>query len=313
MNKTNHITQDVHLAVEVLRRGGLIAIPTETVYGLACLASNSHAVEKVFLVKGRPKSHPLIVHVASVEQAQKWGVFNKHALQIAQAFWPGPLTLLVPRTSLVPNWVTGNRDTVAIRIPNHEVALQVLNILDDAIVAPSANKFGKVSPTSAEHVLDDLGSEVELILDGGPSSIGVESTIVECSHTIQILRPGAISDLDIEHIVRTKVSTKPTGLSRAPGMMESHYAPKAKVVLCDSSAQSLAIKEILITQGKTCLVIDENDQKHLATILYSMLRDADLLHVEVIIAVRSADTGIGRAINDRLKKASAQRPGSDSI
>ncbi|MTA39937.1 MAG: threonylcarbamoyl-AMP synthase, partial [Actinobacteria bacterium] len=200
MTNKSHITNDVSLAVQALNAGDVVAIPTETVYGLAALAQNAHAVEKVYVIKGRPRSHPLIVHVASLEAAKMWGELNTEAQLLAEHFWPGPLTLLVPRTALVPDWITGGRDTVAIRVPNHSVTLKMLHELGDAVVAPSANKFGKVSPTTTQHVLDDLGGEVGVILEGGLCDIGLESTIVECIDGATILRPGAISVDDVQQV-----------------------------------------------------------------------------------------------------------------
>lgn len=179
------IISDVSTAADVLRSGGIIGMPTETVYGLAALAQNERAVHRVFDTKGRPRQHPLIIHISSLDEAMKYGKFNETAVALASAFWPGPLTLLVPRTSLVADWVTGGRDSVALRVPSHSIAQQLLKSVAEGVVAPSANRFGKVSPTSAEHVLLDLGDDVDAILDGGPCGVGVESTIVECTDTFR--------------------------------------------------------------------------------------------------------------------------------
>ena len=187
---SGEIGSDIRHAATLLRDGGVIGMPTETVYGLAALASNEEAVRRVFDIKGRPYDHPLIVHLSPTEDLSQWGHFNSDATALAQAFWPGPLTLLVPRTARVPDWVTGGRDTVAIRVPHHPVAESLLALVADGVVAPSANLFGKVSPTEAKHVFNDLGKLVDYILDGGPSEHGVESTIVECIDTPTILRPG---------------------------------------------------------------------------------------------------------------------------
>ena len=224
------ITTDVVLAADVLRNGGIIGLPTETVYGLAALARDEQAVHRIFDTKGRPRNHPLIVHLSTSADFTQWGRFNETALALAQAFWPGPLTLLVPRTSLVPDWVTGGRDTVAIRVPNHPMAQEILALINDGVVAPSANRFGKVSPTSALHVIADLGDDVDLVLDGGRSDVGVESTIVECTEIFQILRPGNISEIEISKVSGRALGTT-SGPSRAPGMLDSHYAPDAKVML----------------------------------------------------------------------------------
>jgi L-threonylcarbamoyladenylate synthase len=307
MHRNPGITDDVSLAVSALRSANVVAIPTETVYGLAALARDPDAVEKVFVIKGRPRSHPLIVHVASLEVATLWGQFNHEALILAEHFWPGPLTLLVPRTSIVPDWVTGGRDTVAIRVPNHPLTLQLLLELNDAVVAPSANKFGKVSPTTAEHVQQDLGRDVQLILDGGLCDIGVESTIIECLDEVSILRPGAITPLDVEKTLGLNVLSSMTGPSRAPGMLASHYAPNARVVLCSTSEEaSLLAQECVDKQLKT-FIIDEPNLVTYAHNLYALLRRADEDKCDVVIAVEAPNYGIGIAINDRLAKASAQR------
>lgn len=300
-------SQDVIEAVHILQTGGVVAIPTETVYGLAALARHSDAVEKVFAIKGRPRSHPLIVHVATFEMAQLWGVFHSDAQKLGKRFWPGPLTLLVPRTPLVPDWVTGGRDSVAIRIPDHPLTLKLLEELNDALVAPSANKFGKVSPTSALHVSQDLGNEIDLILDGGVCGIGVESTIVECMNGVRVLRPGAISQQEVAAVLDTDVSTESSGQARAPGMLASHYAPNAQVVICNNEeeAQSYA-RNCEEKRHKTFVIFEPNVHEY-AQNLYSLLRRADMDACDVIIAVRAPDVGIGVAINDRLMKAAAQR------
>lgn len=299
------ITSDVFLAAQVLEEGGIIGMPTETVYGLAALARNEEAVHRVFDTKGRPRNHPLIVHLSPESDIHRWGIFNETAQKLADALWPGPLTLLVPRTSIVPDWVTGGRDTVAIRIPQHPIAQQLLSIVNDGVVAPSANRFGKVSPTSALHVASDLGETVDLILDGGRCEVGVESTIVECTETFQILRPGQVSESEISQVAERSVSSL-SGPSRAPGMLESHYAPNAKVVLVDSIDEVQAVIGGLEPSIKNS-VINYDDANEYAENLYDDLRRADANNVAVVIAVRSQDSGIGVAVNDRLAKAAALR------
>ena len=307
MTQHASVSHDITDAVHILHAGGVVAIPTETVYGLAALARDSDAVEKVFAIKGRPRSHPLIVHVASLEMAQLWGVFQYDALKLGERFWPGPLTLLVPRTSLVPDWVTCGRYSVAIRIPNHPLTLKLLEVLDDALVAPSANKFGKVSPTTALHVVHDLGNEIDLVLDGGECGIGVESTIVECINGVRVLRPGAISPQEVAAVIKDDVSSDTSGQSRAPGMLASHYAPDAQVVLCDSEQEAQNYAHQCHERNQKTFVIFEQDVNEYAQKLYSLLRRADDEACDVIIAVRAPDMGIGMAINDRLMKASAQQ------
>lgn len=302
---TSRVTQDVDAASRVLQRGGIVGIPTETVYGLAALALNETAVSRVFQVKGRPTSHPLIIHLSPRHDINRWGMLNESAEMLANALWPGPLTLLVPRTPLVPDWVTGARDTVALRIPAHSMTIALLDSVGDAVVAPSANRFGQVSPTSAQHVINDLGESVDLVLDGGPCTIGIESTIVECTNSVlQVLRPGKISALDIATITGLTI-TETDGPSRAPGMLLAHYAPIARVQLCESHAQAEEEEQKLVAQGISTEVLHYENLTTYALSLYDNLRSADLNGTDVVIAVLPPNTGIGVAIRDRLTKAAA--------
>jgi L-threonylcarbamoyladenylate synthase len=306
MTSRPQITTVISEAVDVLRVGGLVGLPTETVYGLGALALNQTAVRRLYDTKGRPYDHPLIVHVADITAAQSWGIFNEQALELAHAFWPGPLTLLVPRTDKTPDWVTGGRHTVAIRVPFHPVALELLQLLHDGVVAPSANKFGKVSPTTAQHVAQDLGDAVDLILDGGECSIGVESTIVECANdAIQILRPGAISAEQIETVLRQKTQLSTRG-SRAPGMLEVHYAPSATVILCVSLDDANAHQRACSDSVETTRIIHHADPNEYAQHLYQDLRQADTDNIAIIFAVLPASFGIGEAVRDRLTKAASR-------
>jgi len=299
------ISTDVSLAAQVLQGGGIIGMPTETVYGLAALARDEQAVYRVFDTKGRPRHHPLIIHVSSLDEAIKWGEFNELAIALAKKFWPGPLTLLVPRTSLVPDWVTGGRDTVALRVPCHSVAQELLKSVGDGIVAPSANKFGKVSPTTSQHVLTDLGDDVDLILEGGPSEVGVESTIVECTDTFQILRPGMISFDDISRVAQQSPRAS-DGPSRAPGMLESHYAPDARVLIVDSLEDAKLVLA-KFERSTNARLIHFDDVNEYAEHLYEELRAADREGCQYVVAVRAPSFGVGSAINDRLAKAAAGR------
>lgn len=232
-------------------------------------------------------------------------MLNESAEMLARALWPGPLTLLLPRTPLVPDWVTGGRDTVALRIPAHTMTIALLNSVGDALVAPSANRFGRVSPTSAQHVINDLGESVDLVLDGGPCTIGIESTIVECTNSVlQVLRPGKISALDIATITGLTI-TETDGLSRAPGMLLAHYAPVARVQLCESLTQAEVEKQKLVAQGISTEVLHYENVTTYALSLYDSLRSADLHGINVVIAVLPPDTGMGIAIRDRLTKAAA--------
>jgi L-threonylcarbamoyladenylate synthase len=305
MSNSSRITQDIGLACDVLLRGGLVGIPTETVYGLAAIALNEDAVARVFKVKARPTSHPLIIHVSPNDDLNRWGMMNEPAQQLAKTIWPGPLTLLVPRTSLVPDWVTGGRNTVALRIPAHDMTLALLDAVGDAVVAPSANRFGQVSPTIAKHVINDLGESVDLVLDGGPCAIGIESTIVECTDSsVQILRPGKITALEIATITGITISEM-DGPSRASGMLLAHYAPKAKVELTSSIKEAQERRDQYANSGVTTQIVHHEDSAIYALSLYDDLRAADINGIEVVIAVLPPDEGLGTAIRDRLSKASA--------
>ena len=222
--------------MELLRRGEVIGLPTETVYGLAADGTNPAAVRRIFEIKGRPTGHPLILHLGSVEWLPRYAAHIPEAAKLlATRFWPGPLTLILPRTQAVPDEVTGGLETVALRVPNHPIALQVLEKLDRPLAAPSANRFGRVSPTTRAHVLADLEGDVPLVLEGGSSMVGVESTIVDLSgETPRLLRHGGISQQAIEQVLGTTLEELIVITSeqiRAPGMLESHYAPKAPVEL----------------------------------------------------------------------------------
>ena len=305
MKMSSRITQDIDHACLVLQQGGIVGIPTETVYGLAAVALNAEAVSRVYQAKGRPTSHPLIVHLSPHDDINRWGVLNESAQTLANALWPGPLTILVPRTRLVPDWVTGARDTVALRIPAHNSTIALLEAVSDALVAPSANRFGHVSPTSAEHVINDLGDSVDLVLDGGLCSIGIESTIVECtSSTLQILRPGKISALDIAEITGLSISDM-DGPSRAPGMLIAHYAPNARVELCHSISEAEERRIAYSSNGISADVLHYEDMTTYALSLYDRLRSSDLRGCNVVLAVLPPDMGLGIAIRDRLSKAAA--------
>ena len=302
-----NLATSIDLAVANLRNDLLIGLPTETVYGLAALASHPKAISKIFQVKARPTSHPLILHIADYQQLEKWAKdIPQYARNICKHFWPGPLTVILLSTENICDEITGNRETVAIRIPNHKVALSLLNSLNDALVAPSANRFGKVSPTSAKHVIDDLGDDVSLVLDGGNCEIGVESTIIDCSSSRpQILRSGAISIIELEEIGKIKIAQS-DGISRASGMLEKHYAPNCRVELVDSSQQALQRFDEISDQGLTAEIIDfQDDLEMYAKQLYARLRQADERKIHTVLAVMPSKGGLGDAIRDRLIKAAA--------
>ena len=302
-----NLATSIDLAVANLRNDLLIGLPTETVYGLAALASHPKAISKIFQVKARPTNHPLILHIADYRQLEKWAKdIPQYARNICKHFWPGPLTVILMRTENVCDEINGNRETVAIRIPNHKVALSLLNSLNDGLVAPSANRFGKVSPTSAKHVIDDLGDDVSLVLDGGTCEIGVESTIIDCSSSRpQILRSGAISIIELEEIGKIKIAQS-DGISRASGMLEKHYAPNCRVELLDSSQQALQRFDEISDQGLTAEIIDfQDDLEMYAKQLYARLRQADERKIHTVLAVMPSKGGLGDAIRDRLIKAAA--------
>ena len=295
------IGTSVDRALEILRSGGLVGIPTETVYGLAADASNPDAVRRVFAAKGRPADHPLIVHIADAEQLTHWAAeVPPAAAVLAETCWPGPLTLLLPKAPHVLALVTGGRDTVGVRVPAHPLTTELLTRFGGGLAAPSANLFGRVSPTTAEHVHDDLGALVEYVLDGGRCPVGVESTIVDCTvDPPQILRPGGIPSEQISALLDGRVAA-PSGPSRAAGMLASHYAPAARVLLVDDSAAALS----LAAQYTDAVVIDRTDDLvEYARSLYADLRRADGLGTSVIIAVMPSPGGLGHAIRDRLTKA----------
>jgi L-threonylcarbamoyladenylate synthase len=282
----------------VLRRGGLVAVPTETVYGLGADASNADAVRRVFAVKGRPADHPLIVHLASADLLTDWASHvSDSAARLAAAFWPGPLTLLVPRAAHVLDVVTGGRSTVGIRVPSHPVAHELLARFGGGVAAPSANRFGKVSPTSAEHVRRDLGDDVDLILEGGEATVGVESTIVDCSGDVpMILRDGAITAEMVALVVELAEAAGP---SRAPGMLASHYSPDCRVVLIEPREPLTGLH----LAGRVRHLDPGPDLATYAHCLYRWLREADDDGIDTLVVTLPPDEGLGRAIRDRLEKA----------
>lgn len=325
----------IERAVAVLRAGGLLALPTETVYGLGADASNDEAVGKVFAVKGRPTDHPLIVHLGDASRLDQWALdIPPSARVLADSFWPGPLTLLLERSSSVSTVVTGGRGTIALRVPAHPVALAVLRAFGGGIAAPSANRFGRVSPTTVDHVRADLGDEVDLYLDGGPCTVGVESTIVDCtSDEPVVLRLGAIGAEELSAVlgvpvaVRTgptavdAIATSPSG-ARAPGMLASHYAPDARVVVVDANeAVEVLRAEVAADIGRVGLlaptVLDDvpdgvvelepaGPPDDYASVLYARLRQADRMGLTCLVCVPPPAEGIGEAVIDRLRRASAR-------
>ena len=289
-------------AVSVLNAGGLVGLPTETVYGLAARADLDSAVSNIFVAKGRPTGHPLILHISNISELNRYADnVPTAALALAEQCWPGPLTLLLHKSKAVSHLVTGGRSTVAIRIPANEFAQQIIRQCGTALAAPSANLFGQVSPTTAQHVLNDLGDKVDLIIDDGDCTIGVESTIVDFTTAQpQLLRPGGFPAEDLESIIGQQI-LMPSGESRASGMLASHYAPQCTVVLVETIAEAKhALSELVNAR-----ILEHWDNSPLyAASLYTQMRQADSDGISTIIAVLPNKSGLGMAIRDRLSKAS---------
>jgi L-threonylcarbamoyladenylate synthase len=312
-------------AVAHLRAGELVAFPTETVYGLGGDAANPDAVRRIFAAKGRPADHPLIVHIGSAAGLSQWasGVPG-YAVALADAFWPGPLTLVLARSDLVGDSVTGGQDTVAIRVPDHPSTLRVLRRLATGVAAPSANRFGRVSPTTAQHVAEELGDLLDpsrdLILDGGPTRVGLESTIVDCTGDLpRLLRPGAISAADITAATGLPVSSGP-GRVRAPGTLAAHYAPSARVrVSADGGPDQaphrdpvlglIAPAELATPVGVVRLLAPRSVEAYGAG-LYAALREADALGLREVRVVLPDGPGLAAAIRDRVRRAEAGSGGA---
>ncbi len=306
------VTRDLERAVRALRSSGLVAIPTETVYGLAAAVTDVDALARVFAVKGRPRGHPLIVHLADAEQLDDWAAAPSEAARVlAATTWPGPLTVIVPRAPRVPDEVTGGRPTVGLRVPAHDATRELIRRAGTPVAAPSANRFGAVSPTTAAHVLADLGDRLDaqrdVILDGGPCPVGVESTIVDCvADPPQILRAGGVPREQVEQLVGG--TADPTGPPRASGMLASHYAPRCRVVTAATREEA----EAVAAGAVDATVLDlTDDPVRYARQLYAELRAADARGVDVVVAVLPPPSGLGHAIRDRLAKAAAGRTASD--
>jgi L-threonylcarbamoyladenylate synthase len=298
------------LAVQTLANGGLVAIPTETVYGLSAAINLEDAIAKIFVVKGRPQNHPLIVHIANINELHTVAIdIHSDAIKLAHACWPGPLTLLLQRSENVSMSITGGRDSVAVRIPDNAFTRQLIINLGSPIAAPSANRFGKVSPTTAQHVCDDLQNDVDLIVDDGASSIGVESTIVDFTVSPpQLLRPGGIPLEDIEKVLGYTIRGA-DGISRASGMLQNHYQPSCKVFLVHTDSEAQQLQGTLMSQYDRIRILNRCDNLPLyATLLYSDLRQADADQIQALIAVLPENRGLGAAIRDRLTKAAGSGP-----
>ena len=329
--------QSLEEAADIIRAGGVVAFATETVYGLGANAFDAKAVAKVFELKARPAFDPLIVHVTGIEDAREIAAeFSEAAEKLAKAFWPGPLTLVVKKTEAVPDIVTSGLGTVGLRMPKHPVARALIEQAGTAIAAPSANKFASISPTQAEHVWDEFGDEVSMILDGGACETGVESTVISVTTELPtVLRLGGTSMEALEKVLgkdgvklvsaektEVKVEEKAREGLASPGMLGRHYAPKTKMYLVDDLGELKAEsyeggRAGLIVMGQVERAVAEKfdvvevlsergDLNEAAANLFGAMRELDYQKLDTIIAVRAKDEGLGRAINDRLKRASTK-------
>ncbi|MGL4262406.1 MAG: L-threonylcarbamoyladenylate synthase [Afipia sp.] len=309
-------------AARCLEGGGLVAFPTETVYGLGADATNARAVARLYEAKGRPSFNPLIAHVSDLQAAKRIARFDDKSLRLAETFWPGPLTLVLPKAPGCPvsDLATAGLETIAVRVPAHPVAHDILRAFGKPIVAPSANISGHVSPTTAEHVLGDLSGRIDLVVDGGPVSVGVESTIVGCFDPPLLLRPGGLPRDDVERVLGEKLARLPedTGstesLPLAPGMLASHYAPRTPVRL---NAHRLEAGEALLAFGPGTIpgyqqasvmnLSEAGDLVEAAANLFSYLRELDAGGSRTIAVMTVPNEGLGEAINDRLQRAAVPR------
>ncbi len=307
-------------AVRILAAGGLVAFPTETVYGLGADATDGRAVARLYEAKGRPAFNPLIAHAADRPAAQRLARFDADATKLGAAFWPGPLTLVLPKSADCPvaELATAGLDSVAVRVPDHTVARDILKAFGKPVVAPSANRSGHVSPTTAEHVQADLGGRIDLIIDGGATAVGVESTIVACLAEPLLLRPGGVPRAAIERVLgRTlaDAADRREDLPLAPGMLTSHYAPRTRLRL---NAHRIASGEALLAFGsvqiagvghakKVLNLSQHGDLVEGAANLFSHLRALDMAGASAIAVMPIPDEGLGEAINDRLGRAAAGR------
>ena len=320
---------DIERAAAILRAGGLVAFPTETVYGLGADASNPEAVAKIFAAKGRPQDHPLIVHVASMDLLPQWAANIPPAAQkLAEAFWPGPLTLVLQRAAGVPDCVTGGQDTVGLRIPGHPVALELLKAFAgeaggrrySGIAAPSANKFGRISPTTAEHARAELGDALDAVLDGGECDVGIESTIIDLSRgRAVLLRPGQITPAQIAAVLGTEVEEPDAGAPRAPGALDAHYAPRTPLRIVAAAEMTAKLGEL---RGKKVAVLARAEapeglkevywqaaQRAVAGYaheLYASLRRLDDLGCDVILVEAPPPVPGWLGVSDRLKRAASK-------
>ncbi|MFN3850136.1 MAG: L-threonylcarbamoyladenylate synthase [Spirosomataceae bacterium] len=311
------IDKNIDLAIEVLNNGDVVGIPTETVYGLAANALNIDAVTKIFEVKNRPTFDPLIIHTSSIERISEFVTeLPPKAIELAQKFMPGPLTLLLPKKNIIPDLVTSGLDNVAVRIPNHPLTLQLLQKIDFPLAAPSANPFGYISPTTAQHVEAQLGDKIKYILDGGECNVGIESTIVGfVNDEVVVYRKGGLSIELIEEVVgKVRIEAHSTSNPQAPGMLKSHYSPRKKFIISDETIQPntragfLGFKDYKaeIPTENQLLLSPNGDFAEAAKNLFAYLRKLDAMDIDVIYGEYLPEKDLGRAINDRLRRATVQ-------
>ncbi|MBN6740700.1 threonylcarbamoyl-AMP synthase [Acidithiobacillus sp. MC6.1] len=309
----------VQRAAEVLRSGGLVAFPTETVYGLGADAENLAAVARIFAVKGRPADHPLIIHMAHSDNLRRWSRdIPPAAFRLAQRYWPGPLTMILRRACHVPDMVTGGQDTVGLRVPDHPLALALLEVFGGGIAAPSANRFGQVSPTTAAHVREELGDAVDLLLNGGPCRVGIESTILDLSgHQARLLRPGAITIAELEVVLEQPVASPGNNTPRAPGMLRSHYAPNTPLYLVPvvnleaEICRHLRQRQRVAVLAMPATLLPESCPRHpmpthptgWARELYAQLRALDKQDLDAILIEKPPIGADWQAVSDRLGRA----------
>jgi len=315
---SNPTQDEIKRAAKALKDGHLVAFPTETVYGLGADATNEKAVSMIYSVKGRPTDHPLIVHISSINQLEKWAIdIPEYAMKLANEFWPGPMTLILKRSTLAKDFITGGQNNVGVRVPVHPTALALLAKFDEVgglgVAAPSANRFGAVSPTTSaavfEELRDYLGRE-DLILDGGQSQVGIESTIIDCTKAApKVLRPGGITLEMIKAVTKLKLISSGNKISiKASGLLDSHYSPKAKVVLNALAAPGdglLAMENIPTPIGVTRLASPKNVEQY-AKGLYVALRSGDQKGIKRIVVIPPDGDGMAEAVRDRLSKAESR-------
>jgi L-threonylcarbamoyladenylate synthase len=314
--------EDIAAAVQVLRHGGLVAFPTETVYGLGADASNTDAVKKIYAAKGRPRNHPLIVHLATAEEVDRWARdVPEAARRLARRFWPGPLTLILQRAAHVNDLVTGGQETIALRVPSHPIAQALLTQFGGGIAAPSANRYGRVSATMAEHVRAEFGAAVDCVVDGGPCDVGIESTIVDVSGSEPaLLRPGSITSIDIEALLGRSLAPAKPGSPRAPGTVPKHYAPQTPLMLLEPDLL-VELASSMTRQGHRVAVLARSARQPLLTgltwiaapesaaeyahDLYSNLRALDRAGCSAILVEEPPPEAAWAAVHDRLTRAAA--------